>query len=284
MNTSKEEVDKTDLKYLHKKEKTAISNEPRSNDKGLILNFNQSNIICSKKLEKTESKKSIQSIISPPSPNVVLVGTCSKLSGLCSKLKFLPSKSYSYEVQTVINNPNATTEGSILDKIKATAVLKFQNTFKLVGGRGSDKKAGDNKDMENLVQSKSSATVVKLQKPSPKISKPKSPPPPPPDVLKLPSKSEDDNKIEKNLILVKNHRSDRSQFEETDSEKVTLLEENSVQSFLFSDGDPTEKGSQSKVFHELSDDLNSISTECTPLSGPCVDVIPKSGFDFLDNW
>lgn len=38
----------------------------------------------------------------------------------------------------------------------------------------------DSNETENLVQAKNVIQVTKLQKPSPKVAKPKSPPPPPP--------------------------------------------------------------------------------------------------------
>lgn len=248
-------------------------------DENFDLKFeNSSNGI--KNQDKSHDAK--KSSLSPESSNVVLVGTCSKLSGLCSKFKFLPGKSYSYEVQTVVTNPSGSNDGSLLDKIKATAVLKFQSTLKLMGGKTADKKLTENKDTENLVQCKSGPTVIRMNKASPKIAKPKSPPPPPPVLnLSLNSGDKDEMKAGKNLIFIKSDNP-KSNVNEMDSEKITLLEENSMKSFSYADLDASDL--QSKVVHEISDDFNSLSTECTPLSGPSTDVIPKSGFDFLDNW
>lgn len=232
--------------------------------------------------EKNGIKKNIDT---PDSPNIVLGGTSSKISGLCSKLKFLPGKSCSYEVKTVISYPpNTPNSNNLLDKIKGSAVLKLQNTIKLVGGKtyvAAEKKSANETETENLVQTKNTITVTKLQKPSPKVAKPKSPPPPPP-ILKAKLEETDGNEAGKtnNMIVVKNNKTDKSLPLKDDMETVALLEDNSLSSFRSGDHDSI---SFDKVTHDLSDELNSLSTDFTPLSGPS-DNIPKSGFDFLDNW
>lgn len=217
--------------------------------------------------EKNGFKKHVET---PDSPNVVLGGTCSKISGLCSKLKFLPGKSFSYEVKTVVTPSNHANDVNILEKIRASAVNKIQNTIKLVGGK-AEKKAVEVDESENLVHGKEAVTIVRLQKPSPRVNKPKSPPPPPPPSLKPLQKSEEPSKKP-------------NQIYENDSENAGLLQDNSDHSLPSADQDSATFDVQSKVTRELSGDINSMSTECTPLSGPSFDNIPKSGFDFLDNW
>ncbi|EEB18432.1 conserved hypothetical protein [Pediculus humanus corporis] len=255
---------------ITKTRQTYVANELQQSDKNLQL-----------KLDKSDTDLKTLNL-SPESANVVLVGTCSKLSGFCSKLKFMPSKSYSYEVQTVLTTPtvSSSNDTGFLDKIKASAVLKIQNTLKFVGSKSSDLKKssnangvnvnGDN-DTQNLVQFKCPATIVKMNKPSPKVSKPKSPPPPPP-VLNLPLKTETENS---NDSIVKTMNEEDNCYDEVDSEEKSLLGNNeSRKSLNVSDCDKNDF--ESNVKHEISGDLNSLSTECTPLSGPNIDIIPKS--------
>ncbi|KAK6635794.1 hypothetical protein RUM44_001048 [Polyplax serrata] len=262
-----------DISTVKSKQKTI---QPLTSEKTFDLKFQKKDTWNTNE-DKTDFKENTLS----PESNVVLMGTCSRLSGLCSKLKFLPSKSYSYEVQTVITHPTDSNETSFLDRLKSTAVLKLHNTLKLMGGKGSDKKMSESKAVDSLIQTKGAPTIVKLSKTSPKVSKPTSPPPPPP-VLSLPLRSDatEEGKNGKNLIYVKSNISETYQ-EEMDSEKMNLLQE---KDFLSTDLESGEQDSQLRFVHEVSDDFNTLSTECTPLSGPTTDTIPKSGFDFLDNW
>jgi hypothetical protein len=200
--------------------------------------------------KKTNAPHSSVSFIDPPS--IVLGGSSSKLiSVLTSKLKFPPKSGIG--------------DDNLLTKIKnKTAILKIQ-TFKSSVSKTSGENCVRNNEAERgtLVQSKSSCTVMpnsKTSKPAggkAVISKPKTPPPPPPPCKQKPV---------------------ATLSSQTDTEKVALLPESSANEVA---------GTQSAKYDDdvrggSLDSLDNFHVELKIPSGS--DTVPKTGFDFLDNW
>lgn len=203
--------------------------------------------------KKTTAPHSSVSFIDPPS--VVLGGSSSKLvSAISSKLKFPPK--------------SETRDGSLLTKIKnKTAILKIQ-TFKASWNKSNGDNCVRSNEAERgtLVQSKSSCTVMPNSKTSKPIgskaviSKPKTPPPPPPPCKQKP------------LAALGS---------QTDTEKMALLPESSADEVA---GQQAAKGDDDDVrgIGGSLDSLDNFHVELKISSGS--DTVPKTGFDFLDNW
>ncbi|PSN49116.1 hypothetical protein C0J52_07237 [Blattella germanica] len=187
------------------------------------------------------------SFVDPPS--IVLGGSSSKLTGTVpSKLKFPPK----------VGNG----DDNLLTKIKnKTAVLKIQTLKSTVGKTGSDSSSHANEgEREVLVQPKP-ICVVPSSKPKsgggkPVISKPKTPPPPPPVKPRAPPPPPSKVVSEKTALL-------------QESPGVVLTSQNVM------------KGKVKRSSGSL-DSLDNFHIELKIPSGS--DTVPKTGFDFLDNW
>jgi hypothetical protein len=205
--------------------------------------------------KKIHSPRSAVSFIDPP--NIVLGGSSSKLVGaISSKLKFPPKLG---------NGDN-----NLLTKIKnKTAVLKIQTLKNTVSKASGDNSIHNNQPERGiLVQSKYNCTVTpssKLPKPGggkAVISKPKTPPPPPPCK-------------QKPQTVPSPH---------TDSEKVALLQESPAYEVagrqsptcdIEGNHDVRRSDESLDRFYNFHVELNIPSRN---------DTVPKTGFDFLDNW
>lgn len=202
--------------------------------------------------KKTSAPHSSVSFIDPPS--IVLGGSSSKLiSALTSKLKFPPK--------------SETRDDNLLTKIKnKTAILKIQTFKSSVSKTNGDNCVHSNEaERGTLVQSKSSCTVMPNSKTSKPvggkavISKPKTPPPPPPP------------RKQKPLATLSS---------QVDTEKMALLPDSSANEVA---------GKQSA---KCDDDVRGIGGSLDSLDNFRVefkipsgsDTVPKTGFDFLDNW
>jgi hypothetical protein len=205
--------------------------------------------------KKFHAPHSSVSFIDPP--DIVLGGSSSKLVGtISSKLKFPPK--------------SGTGDDNLLTKIRnKTAVLKIHTLKSTASKTSGDNSVHSNEaEREILVQSKYDCAVIpslKLPKPGggkAVISKPKTPPPPPPCKQKpqtVPSP-------------------------QINSEKVALLQE--------SPADELAGLQPAKCDHEDNHDvgcsngsLDSLDNFHLELKIPSrCDTVPKTGFDFLDNW
>jgi hypothetical protein len=203
--------------------------------------------------KKTNAPHSSVSFIDPP--NIVLGGSSSKLvSILSSKLKFPPK--------------SETGDDNLLTKIKnKTAILKIQTLKATVSKANGDSSIHINKaERETLFQGKSSCTVIsnsKLPKPvgsKPVISKPKTPPPPPPPCKQKP------------LTMLS---------PQIDTEKTALLRESSADE-VASQQLPKCDYDDVRDLRGSVDSLDNFRVELKIPSGS--DTVPKTGFDFLDNW
>lgn len=198
--------------------------------------------------KKINAPQSNVSFIDPP--NVVLGGSSSKLVGaISSKLKFPPK--------------TGTGEDNLLTKIKnKTAVLRIQ-TSKSTASKTNGDNSVNGPEREILVQSKYKCSVIpssKLPKPGggkSVISKPKTPPPPPPCK-------------QKPLIVPSPH---------IDSEERALLQESPADEL----GHQSQKCDYDVICSGGS--LDSLDKFHVELKIPSTsDTVPKTGFDFLDNW
>lgn len=142
-------------------------------------------------------------------------------------------------------------EKGFLAKIKSNAVTKLQNTLKLVG-KASGPSTGDGE----VLVSGGGAVIVPCQDKVCHVSKPKGPPPPPPP-------------------------------------RVQLQKETISSPLLDNSSSPYVEHRASKVNGKTdSDDLSVKSTEFSPSSGDLLipkddddsHIVPKTGFDFLDDW
>ncbi|GFG40147.1 hypothetical protein Cfor_11983, partial [Coptotermes formosanus] len=203
--------------------------------------------------KKTNAPHSSVSFIDPP--NIVLGGSSSKLlSALSSKLKFPPK--------------SETRDDNLLTKIKnKTAVLKIQTLKSTVSKTNGDNSIHSNEaERETLVQSKSSCNIMPNSK-TPKpvggktvISKPKTPPPPPPPCKQKPLAT---------LIP------------QIDTEKMALLRETSADEVACQQAPKCDDDDVRGIGGSL-DSLDNFHVELKIPSGS--DTVPKTGFDFLDNW
>lgn len=204
--------------------------------------------------KKIHSQHSSVSFIDPP--NIVLGGSSSKLVGsVTSKIKFPPKSG----------------DDNLLTKIKnKTAVLKIQTLKSTVGKSSGDKSFHSNEPERGiLVQSKYNCSVIpssKLPKPGggkAVISKPKTPPPPPPPCKQKPQ-----------TVLT-------PQF---DSEKVALLHESNADELACRQSSTcdNEESNDVRCSDESLDSFDNFHVELNIPSSS--DTVPKTGFDFLDNW
>lgn len=199
--------------------------------------------------KRINAPQSSVSFIDPP--NVVLGGSSSKLVGaVSSKLKFPPK--------------SGTGEDNLLTKIKnKTAVLRIQ-TSKSTASKTNGDSSVNEAEREILVQSKNNCSVIpslKLPKPGggkAVISKPKTPPPPPPCK-------------QKPLTVPSPH---------IDSEEIALLQESPADELA---GHQSQKCDYDVICTGGS--LDSLDKFHVELKIPSTsDTVPKTGFDFLDNW
>ncbi|KAJ9578250.1 hypothetical protein L9F63_005520 [Diploptera punctata] len=189
------------------------------------------------------------SFVDPPS--IVLGGSSSKIaSTVASKLKFPPKV--------------GTGDDNLLTKIKnKTAILKIQTLKSNVGKTNNNSSSHNNEgEKEILVQPKPNCSIVPSTKPKTGggksvISKPKTPPPPPPIKTKPPAPSAP-----------------------VDSEKIALLQE-SPGNELSSQNEVRRTGNVRNSVGSL-ESLDNFHLELKIPSG--TDKVPKTGFDFLDNW
>lgn len=204
--------------------------------------------------KKTNAPHSSVSFIDPPS--IVLGGSSSKLiSALTSKLKFPPkSETRDYNLLTKIKNK--------------TAILKIQ-TFKSSVSKtnGGNCVWSNEAERGTLVHSKSTCTVVPHSKTSKPvgsksvISKPKTPPPPPPPCKQKP------------LATL---------CSQVDTEKMALLPESSANEVAGKQSAKCDDDDDVRVIGGSLDSLDNFHVELKIPSGS--DTVPKTGFDFLDNW
>jgi hypothetical protein len=190
------------------------------------------------------------SFIDPP--NVVLGGSSKLVGAVSSKLKFPPK--------------SGTGEDNLLTKIKNKAVVLRIQSSKVTASKmnGENSVHINEADRETLVQSNYNCSVIPNLK-HPKsgggkavISKPKTPPPPPPCK-------------QKSLTV---------QSPQIDSEKMALLQEGPAdelagQQSAECDCDVICPGGS----HDSLDDFH-VELNIPSKSG----TVPKTGFDFLDNW
>ena len=203
--------------------------------------------------KKTNAPHSGVSFIDPPS--IVLGGSSSKLvSALSSKLKFPPK--------------SETREDNLLTKIKnKTAVLKIQ-TFRSSASKTNGGNCVHSNEAERgtLVQPKPSCNLMPNSKTSKLvggkavISKPKTPPPPPPPCKQKP------------LATLSS---------QNDTEKMALLQESSADEVAGQHSAKCDGGDVRGIGGSL-DSLDNFHVELKIPSGS--DSVPKTGFDFLDNW
>lgn len=198
------------------------------------------------KLNPVESKNLLikDSFVDPP--NIVLGGSSSKIASIKSKLP-----------QKVGGDEN------LLMKLKSkTAVLKIHSTLKsAISKSGTENYVtkAEGSEKEILVQPKANFSIVpgsKLSKPAMSkqlIAKPRTPPPPPPTKGRSVNES-NSSAIERKALLS----------EYSVPEKLGICEE-STQTNINADS------------HEIFDEFY------VNLKNPSKDV-PKTGFDFLDNW
>lgn len=184
-------------------------------------------------------------------PDVVLGGSSSRLAA-----------SLSPKINLVTKKPNG--EDKLLTKLKnKTAVLKIQTSLKSTVGKPEPEKVpcqSDN-DKQALVQTKiirSTANMKNMKSlgSKPPVSKPKTPPPPPPTKQKVTSETKLEEDPERKALLpdVPSCR----QMSKESKEHLVVNSTSSIDSIDLDD------------FH-----IN--------LNSPSKDV-PKTGFDFLDNW
>jgi hypothetical protein len=205
--------------------------------------------------KKIHSPQSTVSFIDPP--NIVLGGSSSKFVGaISSKLKFPPK--------------SGNGDDSLLTKIKnKTAVLKIQTLKSTVSKTNGVNSVHSNEPEKGiLVQSKCNPTVIPSSKfPKPGggkavIAKPKTPPPPPPC------------KQKSQTVLSP----------EIDSEKVALLRESSADEFAGRQSPKCDNEGNHDV-RSSDGSLDSFDNFHVELRTPSRnDTVPKTGFDFLDNW
>jgi hypothetical protein len=174
------------------------------------------------------------------------------VGAISSKLKFPPK--------------SGTGEENLLTKIKnKTVILRIQSSKLTASNMNGDSSVHTNEaDRETLVQSKYNCSVIpssKLPKPGggkAVISKPKTPPPPPPSK-------------QKPLTVPSPH---------IDSEKMALLQESPADELA---GQQLPKCDCDVICSDGSlDSLDSVNVELKIPSKS--DTVPKTGFDFLDNW
>lgn len=200
--------------------------------------------------KRINAPQSNVSFIDPP--NVVLGGSSKLVGAISSKLKFPPK--------------SGTGEENLLTKIKnKTVILRIQSSKLTASNMNGDSSVHTNEaDRETLVQSKYNCSVIpssKLPKPGggkAVISKPKTPPPPPPSK-------------QKPLTVPSPH---------IDSEKMALLQESPADELA---GQQLPKCDCDVICSDGSlDSLDSVNVELKIPSKS--DTVPKTGFDFLDNW
>lgn len=176
---------------------------------------------------------------------ITSTGAPGAFSNFCARLKLLPGKSSGYQVTQSFDDKG------FLSKFKNSAVCKLQNTFKSMGGKVSGPCSGEG-DMRDMLVVGGRAIIVPRSEKVAVVAKPTSPPPPPPRVQLR-----------------------------RDQAETPLLEPNT----------PT---LEEKVPHQVAG-KKSVSGEEIPSgneepvgridsSGSDRVVVPKSGFDFLDDW
>lgn len=203
--------------------------------------------------KKTNAPHSSVSFIDPPS--IVLGGSSSKLiNALTSKLKFPPK--------------SETRDDNLLTKIKnKTAILKIQTFKSSVSKTNGDNSVCSNEaERRTLVQPKSSTAVPNSKTSKPVggkgvISKPKTPPPPPP-----PCK-------QKQVATLSS---------QTDTEKMALLPESSASEAAGTQSAKCDDDDDVRGIGVSPDSLDNFHVELKIPSRS--DTVPKTGFDFLDNW
>ncbi|XP_066990981.1 uncharacterized protein C1orf198 homolog [Anabrus simplex] len=204
---------------------------------------------------KTGPSKQVQlsqqdSFVDPPS--IVLGGSTSKLaSALSPKLKFPPKSSSG--------------DDNLLTKLKnKTAVLKIQSIKSVISKNGGENigTRGDDAERQTLVQPRNNCSVVpnhRLSKSghSKPVSKPKTPPPPPP---------------------IKPKQAPEPTRTNADPEKKALLQESPATEQM-------SKSQEEETIGKIEGDLDSLEDFHIDLNNPVQgDDVPKTGFDFLDNW
>lgn len=236
-------------------------------------------------------------------PRVVLGGSAGNTAKLASvigaKLKF-PAKGNGAQSSNGTGNSTSqsvddTQSSSLLSKLKnKTAILKIPTSLKNVAnGKSSSENASKSKsgesDRENLVQGKNMINILpakhnKPMAPKPPVSKPKTPPPPPPPPSKRKSSCEG--------------------MATMDPERMALLGDSwsSELSAAQSSKSATMKSAADSLAMTTTDSASDMETASTSVRSPSVtsppretapdfmepiagaDNIPKTGFEFLDNW
>ncbi|KAK3928440.1 hypothetical protein KUF71_016687 [Frankliniella fusca] len=239
-----------------------------------------------------------ESFIDPP--RVVLGGSAGNTAKLASvigaKLKF-PATGKGNGVPspngTGNNNPQPTEDAqssSLLSKLKSkTGILKIPASLKNVAnGKGSTENASRNKngdsDRENLVQGKNNINVLpakhnKAPAPKPPVAKPKTPPPPPPSKRKSSCEGMAAMDPERMALLGDSWSSELSGAQSSKSATMKSAAESLA---MATDSASDMETASSSV---RSPSVTSPPRETAPdFMEPLTDNIPKTGFEFLDNW
>lgn len=240
----------------------------------------------------------IESFIDPP--RVVLGGSAGNTAKLASvigsKLKF-PATGKGNGAQSsngTSNNSSQPVEDaqspSLLSKLKSkTGILKIPASLKNVAnGKGSTENNSRNKngdsDRENLVQGKNVINVLpakhnKAPAPKPPVAKPKTPPPPPPSKRKSSCEGMAAMDPERMALLGDSWSSELSAAQS--SKSATM--KSAAESLAMATDSASDMETASTSVRSPS--VTSPPRETAPdFMEPITDNIPKTGFEFLDNW
>lgn len=230
-------------------------------------------------------------------PRVVLGGSAGNTAKLASvigaKLKF-PAPAKSNGAQSVNGTGNSapqivedTQSSGLLSKLK---ILKIPTALKNVAnGKSTTDNTSRNKnaetDRENLVQGKNTINVLpakhnKAMAPKPPVSKPKTPPPPPPSKRKSSCEGMAGMDPERMALLGDSWSSELSAAQSSKSATMKSAAESLA---MATDSASMETASSSVRSPSVTSPPRETAPDfMEPFAGP--DNIPKTGFEFLDNW
>ena len=236
-------------------------------------------------------------------PRIVLGGSAGNTAKLASvigaKLKFPVGngKGNGNSLNGTTNNATHNVEdnqsSSLLSKLKSkTAILKIPTSLKNVAiAKSNTENVSRNKhgesDRENLVQGKNIINVLpakhhKAMAPKPPISKPKTPPPPPPAKSKSSSEGMEAMDPERIALLGDSWSSELSAAQSSKSATTMKSAAESLAMATDSTSDIETASSSVRSPSVTSPPRETAPDFMEPISGS--DNIPKTGFEFLDNW
>lgn len=234
-------------------------------------------------------------------PRVVLGGSAGNTAKLASvigaKLKFpVAAKGNGNSLNGTGNNAPQNVEDnqslSLLSKLKSkTAILKIPTSLKNVAnGKSNSENVSRNKsgesDRENLVQGKNMINVLpakhhKAMAPKPPVSKPKTPPPPPPAKRKSSCEGMAAMDPERMALLGDSWSSELSAAQSSKSATMKSAAE-SLAMATDSASDMETASTSVRSPSVTSPPRETAPDFMEPIAG--ADNIPKTGFEFLDNW